>query len=976
LTKKLTLLGLVLALLVAGVIVFVAGGRRGVARERVETPIAAAEEQPPLAPLIDAGTQQESATAVTAEARTPVASSDVERTAPRGELAGLTGRVVESDGTPVADIPVSLVEFESSLIFDGSAIGEEEPNLELEETRTNAEGRFRLGDANVSGFHGLGIDLGGARATIRVVDHALVPGEHTDVGDVVLAPYGVITGRVVDEAGAPVPGARVRFGAFPEQILKASPQEFRSDSAVAVSMLALGGEGQGIIELPPWIGRLVDRLPVPTTESGADGTFRLAVPLTDVIGGVDKRGYVGVPLGPFEMESGSYDAPNIVLRRGRTIRGRVEDFSGDPAVGVEVMAGAELYPGTAAILQPCGPTDAEGRFELTGVPDEGQIIATARRAPHEPWATSASARPDGVLIEIESTVQLTVNVHDAEGKPLSGADVRVVPGHKKSQNPAMGFVNLIPRPTPRVTGFAETEPGRYVNASLGAGLYEVTARVPGLAPATTEIDCRSDESEVTLTVQAGRRIDVAVVDAATKEPIANAHASALATGARGFRKLAIATTDASGHAQLGPLADLSDEPPVEYLPNEQVLYVQHARYGDHSATLDPDETSLVVELHAGGALAGRVHCGGVKPTRLYMLTVSFRGADGFLEFFHLPRFAVTDLEGAFRLTNLGPGEYHVSLSERFLQDDPVGLMVDEFDPPTLWSGDAAIHDGETTELDIDLTPTGRGALARVVGHVRYDGHNFEGARVSVRGNENVDVVSDASGRFETAPFSVNGMTYIQIEGDLSLADGEKRTLQLHSESVQLAQDDVHEIELDLYPLKLHAQVVADATGEPVPDASVWVSPQGDSDGGRETAMTDGSGNVELYVLQAGDYALGVNAAGYGQCSSSVKVAAEGDSGTHVLRLSRAVPCAGRVVRETPTEDDQSGFGYLWVHDMGSVSTGAMLEQPDHTFRVEGLSPGKYKGQIYMRGEQSREVEFELGPDGDENLVLYFEPAGD
>src|SRR5512134_639404 len=43
-------------------------------------------------------------------------------TSGRAELAGLTGRVVESDGAPVAGIPVALLEFETTLLFDGAAL--------------------------------------------------------------------------------------------------------------------------------------------------------------------------------------------------------------------------------------------------------------------------------------------------------------------------------------------------------------------------------------------------------------------------------------------------------------------------------------------------------------------------------------------------------------------------------------------------------------------------------------------------------------------------------------------------------------------------------------------------------------------------------------------------------------------------------------------------------------------------------------
>ncbi len=898
----------------------------------------------------------------------------------RGELAGLTGRVVESDGTPVAGIRVALLEFEASRLFDGAALDQEEPSLEIEETVTDAAGRFLLGGANQRAFHGLGVDLGGPRATLRVVDHALAHRERVDLGDVVLAPFGVLIGRVVDERGAPIAGARVRCGPFPAEILPAQPQEFRSDSLIAVNLVMMGGEGWAIIELPGWIRALIDRLPVPTTQSGADGSFRLAgVALAEVVGGVDLHGYVGVSFGPLDLTSGTQDLGTVVLKRGRTVRGVVEESSGDPVVGAAVHAGAELVPGIVAVLQPCGPTDGEGRFELTGVAESGQIVATARRTPQESWSTAVSPRHDGVLVELESTVRLTVNVRDEAGQPLSGADLRLAPS--RQGEPDMGFAGMLaflPRPaSPRGT-FAEFEPGRYLNAGLGAGRYEITARVAGRAPGFLEADCLGSENEVTLTCPVGRAVELTVVDARTKEPIAGARASVLRATSSGFAKLAVQETDAGGRAVLGPLSELAEVPGPDFFSAETMLLVEHPRHGDHSADLDLDVSALVVELSAGGALAGRVQWGGAVPTRLYMLTLEYRDAQDLVGLFHLPRFAVTDREGEFRCATLAPGKYGVTLTDRFLHQDPLGLIVAEFEPPTLYRGEVEVRDGQTTELVIDLTPTGRGATARVVGRVRFEGRGLEGAEVSVSGNEDLKVSTDAGGRFETPPFSVLDSTSIQIEGDVLLGSGATQHMQLYEESVQLADGDVHQIDLDLYPFTVRARVVADTGGDPVPGAQVSAQLQGEEGYGTvgESTPTDDAGEVELFVLEPGQYLLNASAEGFTRASCTVMVNADGSSEPALLRLQRAVPCAGRVqpaaVAASPVE-----FSYLWVQSVdGSNASGTMLESPDYSFSLPDLAPGKYTAQIFLEGQQGEEVTFELGKEGDEDLVLVFTPKED
>ncbi len=975
-----------MAVLVAALLYYAAGGRgdggrgsgTGQAPERAPAPVEAVE-------LDESGPSPASAPSPVAREATPLASEGAPVDAWRGELAGLIGRVVESDGRPVAGLRVALLEVDAGLLFDGSAIGAEAPRLELEETVTDREGRFLLGGARGSSMHGLGLDLGGPRATLRMIEHALPHGERTDIGDVVLAPFGVLTGRVVDESGAPLAGARVRAGPFPAEILQAKPYEFRSDTLVAVGSVVVGGDGPEVIEPPGWIRAALERFPVPTTYSAADGSFRLeGVALAEVVGGVDKRGHVGAPIGPVDVSSGTYDLGVLKLARGRTVRGVVEDGFGEPAVGVEVFAGAELFPGIVAFLQPCGVTDADGRFALTGVDESGQIIAVTRRAPHEAWSTAVTAKAENVLLEIQGLVELTVNVRDPAGEPLSGAELRLTPAR-----PAGGGMGVrdalvfLPRPVHPAPVFREVEPGRYVNAEVGAGRYEVAARVGGLAPSFVAAECLASVNEVTLVCTPGLHVEVRVQDALTKAPVVGARASVMRAGAAGFSKVAVERTDADGRARLGPLAPFPEAGArTAAMPNETLLLVQHPRYSDHSARLQPgDVDARVVELLAGGTLAGRVHWGGAVPTRLYMLTLEYRGAEGFLEAFHLPRFSVTDLAGEFRVGALSPGRYGLELSERFLDKDPLGLMGTGFEPPTLHRQDFEIRNGETTEVVIDLTPTGRGATASLVGRIRVDGRPLGGAEVAVSGNEDLSVTSDGSGRFETAPFSVLGTSWITITGDVAPAGGGARRVLLHSESVQLQDGDVHEIDLDLYPLTLRVQVLDAASGAPVAGAEVLVQPKR-AEGERNTqtrdqAETDAAGEAELLIMAPGEHFLTTSASGFGRASTPVEVRAEGATEPAIVRLPRAVPCAGRVQVDAFGPAGSGGIAFLNVRGDGHPNSAwAQVRSPDYTFAFDDLTEGNYRAQIYFGGRRSKDEPFVLAPGGDEDLVLTFVPADD
>lgn len=895
----------------------------------------------------------------------------------RAELAGLTGRVVESDGRPVAGMSVVLLEFDATYLFDGAAIGAEGPSLELEETVTDGEGRFALGGARASAFHGLGIDLGGSRPTIRVIDESLTQRASTDIGDVVLAAHGVVTGRVIDEHGTPISGARVRIGPFPEEILRVSPQELRPDSLIAITLLAEGGEGLRIVELPEWIHEAVERLPFPSTRSAADGGFRLeGVPLARVVGLVDRHGLVGVSIGPLDLTAGETGLGNVVLRSGRTILGVIEDRYGEPVPGIEVHAGVEVLPGVAAILQPCGRSDEEGRFELAGAPDIGRVVAAARRGAEEPWTSCVASDSERVLIEMESAIQLTVHVQDQQGEPLSGARIQVDPTPPGGSETALdGLLSGLLRSPGKTGTFREVEPGQYVVTGLGAGLYDLTARVPELTPGFQQVDCRAGSRAITLTCARGVRVELLVLDNVSREPVRGARASVLRAAPTGLTKLAVAMTDQDGRVELGPLEDVAPQGTEADLHSIQtMLLVQHPRHVDYSVELDLQTSPLVVRLQSGGSLAGRVSWGGATPSRAYMLTLESIDANGILEVLRLPRLAVTDRAGEFQLGDLAQGTYTLELRARFLDKEPLGTIA-RGAPPLLHQEFLEIQDGATTRLAIDLSPSGRGETARILGRVRVDGHGLAGAEVEVHGTESLRVVTDAAGRFETVPFSFGNLTWIRIEGDLRSADGMTHRTKLHEQALQLQSGEVREIDLDLYPLRIRVQVLDSVSGDPIPEAVVSARIQGrESDDGGGT--TNSAGEVELLILEPADYVLTASATDRGVASSLVSVPATGLFEPIRLRLARTVACAGRVLVD-PSLAVQIGFDYLHVErvDNGHALL-APLTAPDNTFTLEGLTEGEYRAWVSISGQRGKTESFVLGAGGRRDLVFAFVPSRD
>ena len=948
--------------------------------------VAAPEAAPPQAEVEEAG--EGSAEPTRSAARAPsglpaVASPSARRDPWRGELAGLAGRVVEADGTPVPDISVALLEFEASLLFGESwaELGEGAPSLQLEETRTDEEGRFLLAGASRVGFHGLGVDLGGSRGTLRVVDQSLHHGERIDLGDVVLAPFAVFTGRVVDEEGGPVPGARVRVAAAPEEVIELGLHNLRSDSLLGVMQMLSAEEDSPVVELPEWIRVHVDRLPIPTTHSDGTGAFRLeGVPLSPVILAVDKPGWEGLVREPTEVELGELDLGDLILPRGRTLKGVVVDMEGEPVEGVEVYAGAEVPMGEVAILQPAGRTGPDGRFALAGVRSTGRAVATARRGRNEPWASTVIVAPGELRIEMESAFALTVHVRDASGEPLEGARISLTPA--VDPDSPMGFVGgLLTRPRPlEGDRLSEVEPGTWLCRSLTPGNYELCARVEGFAPARSELELWEGEAEVTLTCPAGVALDLTVVDDASGEPVAGARASIVSVQFPLPSSQAVGRTDAQGEVRLGPYTLPSsdpDEPDWQRQQRRTGVLVQHPRFAQQMVDLPAGSSQLVVRLSGGGTLAGRIHWGGAVPTRPYMVTLMNEDADGFMQVIHLPRLGLSDLAGEFRFTGLPAASYEVGLYERFFGDDPLQLIGEQREPTLVHREDVQIESGQTTEMVIDLSPTGMGPTAIIVGQVRVDGRPVEGASVRVRGTRDLELETDPRGRFETGDISVLRSVRVSIEAPVSMPGGGSRKETLYSERLELEAGEVREIDLDYYPLQIQVEVADAQTGEPLTGARV--QPIRMKEGRRHTSgssrvQTDVAGQASLLLLEPGSYRLEASCGGYLKTGVAIEVPEEGLAVPVRIDLGRAVPCAGRI------ELGAAGAGRTWTYVSiestdGEHQDGVFLGDGELEFEVSSLGEGTYRAVIYLDGELSEPIEFSLGPQGDTHLVLSYEPQG-
>ena len=165
--------------------------------------------------------------------------------------------MLEADGSPVAGVAVALIEVSPEWLRGGlpEVLGSSAGTSVAGRAETDRAGVFRLKGARPDGAHALSIDPGGSRAALRALDTALLAGEEADLGDLVLAPRGVVRGRAVDEGGAPVAGARVRMLQVPAYFGApdlAGLEGLRKDGGVLLSDNGDDDES-AVLEPPAWL---------------------------------------------------------------------------------------------------------------------------------------------------------------------------------------------------------------------------------------------------------------------------------------------------------------------------------------------------------------------------------------------------------------------------------------------------------------------------------------------------------------------------------------------------------------------------------------------------------------------------------------------------------------------------------------------------------------------------------------------------
>lgn len=337
----------------------------------------------------------------------------------------IAGRVLDANGKPVPGSRVFWSAFrdDDELLVDQTAATTPAP---LGETKTDEAGRFRIE-----------FEKAGALVAVRIATPGLPEarlagpfdsGDTTELGDVRLIAPSKLSGKVVDEAGKPVAGARV--------------------------LIINGGGGGGFGD-----GEVIF---VSETKAGADGSFAV-VDAPEGSRSISARAPGFIPLTRFALEPHAEE--KIALRRGGVVRGKVLDVAGKPAEGAIVIC-----------EDVAARSDATGAYVLTGVAYGTRTVETI-------YKEDFAARNEAVKVLREADAEIPLRlakaaavggsvIEESTRKPIAGVRISLL-------NPGRLFGGR------RAARLGHTDArGRFRVGGLGAHHYTVQASREGYLPAT------------------------------------------------------------------------------------------------------------------------------------------------------------------------------------------------------------------------------------------------------------------------------------------------------------------------------------------------------------------------------------------------------------------------------------------------------------------------------------------------------------
>jgi len=954
-----------------------------VALERApERAAASADADAPVDARLTAAQQQPEPESAQAAERESLASSlEPIRAAPRSAPAAqgtarLVGRLVDSGGRPISGGRIAARDGDFFGALFAAASGE---TARQGEVLSAADGRFAL-EGVEAGMQRIGARASGYAPYER--ENVQVPSSgQLDLGELVLGPGAILSGRVVDERGAAIEGARIRM---PDQ-----------------DMIGFGPE------------------PEPLALSAADGSFQIET----------------MPLGPWTLEVAhsehrsrsfegtandagrSYGGLVFELQQGQVIHGRAHGIPSDPGGAVHVRArrasdGPRAFGGPGrdqrrALVEPDGSfrlaglaPDASYELQLEVERNAGMRFGRFGGARRSATVAARGGERD-VRLEWQGPASVRFQVVDAiSGEPIEDLHVSTVQG-----GGGASMSTALNGPDGRVQ---RAYPGGQVQVPeifLGMGSTRVLVRSPGYADfeqGPLQLTVGQELDLGVLRMQRVPVVEVLVRAAATGQPIEGARVElapapeardeggAPGRGGRRERRFEInagaragqggffaeargneAITDANGIARLNSL------PGQRARVDVRCAGFAPARLDALELPADQDG-ACEVQLLRGASVRVQALSADGRPQPGAQIE---RRADGARPAFGMfvrdgEDTRVADENGYALFEHLAPGEQAFRLAPAQSELGMGGrrggftMRIDSEEPEAEW-GTITVEEGGAHELALRAPPE---AILR--GRVLEAGQPLVGAELRLEEGDQpnrpriprfgpaTSATTDGEGRFE-----MRGLT----PGKRMLVVDHRTRALASEQEVELREGD-NECALDL-DVAIAQGTVRDPEGKPIAGARVRAERGGgagnvrmvavmidsdagadviDTDGSSPSGLTDAEGRYELRGLPSGVPLRIAASARDAQPSHSEEFELDRDEVRRKLDL--LLSPAGTIELEVVDGEGKPAGMCMAVatHEQGGEPQRGVVGPSGRT-KLEGLRPGRWTVSLTRFGPNEGEA---------------------
>ncbi len=707
----------------------------------------------------------------------------------------------------------------------------------------------------------------------------------TDLGVLYATPGFQVRGVVVDDRGAPIPGAAVRA-------IRARPRAGRMDFLRVIRE----------IDVPP--------PSVDAATTGPDGRFVLSrVPPGTYDFEIRARGFAqALERGLVITPEGAARDLRFVLPRGFPLSGRVIRKSEGPIEGLPVIAFEQPESDMAVfdLNKRTTVTDDTGEFHLEGLsPGTASLVVRPTGEPFALILDIAIPAQDYVEVVIEGDAWLEGRIVDVEDKAVAGAQVYVL--NFDGSPPMVGVAVTDGSGAYRISGLKSGPVQVFMVQAEGFGTYpaDVMALLMGRS---SELVLQKGGNRKDVRLEAGGIVRGSVLEQGTDGPVEGVKVS-LAAPSSMFGGVRTTTTGPDGAFEirsvpLGPamLICAKDgwfQPGVT--PQTMITMAMSSMGGAKPDTGEGAvirietpgaEVERTLHLSRGVTFAGRVVDAAGQPIPGARVLLQFASTGrGFMRelnnFFPLGEARLTDNEGAFSIPAPAPGQKVriLARAQGFLETASEDLTVAK-DGSAPAAVEIRMRSGASVEGRV-LDAAGKPVETALVRLAKEEDGDDWGRQWRLR--QARPTQTDRDGRFRVENVETGRMS-VQIE--------HARYRSASVTGVETAEGRAASVEVRLEAgLALRGNVVG-PNGRPFGGARVEVTFHGEVPPGgdpyfrpRDDLVTDGGGNFLVEGLYPGLYTLEASAKGV---APSGPVEVEAGAPALTLRLGQAYLITGTV----------------------------------------------------------------------------------